>query len=446
MDKVKKKSKRIESFSVVYPHAAGIDVGSTEMVVAVGSEVCDKNIRTFGCFTDDYCEIARWLKSCHITHVAMESTGVYWIQLYLHLEAEGFQVALANAKHVKNVSGRKDDEIDALWIQRLYSCGLIRNSFQPNLPIRGLRDLVRHRKTLVRDQSRCTNRMLKALESMNIKVQTVISDIDGKTGKKIIEAIVKGERDPEVLSLLADKRIKASRQTLIRSLEGNWNTQQLFLLEQQHNMHNFLSKQVADCDLKIEEQLQKIITSDYQKLCVNLEHPRKRSTGKNAVTFNVTAYLQAMLKTDITQIPGISEITALEFISEIGTNIERWPTSKHFTAWLGIVPNTKISGGKIISSKLLKKKNRAAQALRMAASCLYNSKTPLGDYYRRKQSKGGPAKAIIATAAKIAIMIYEMIKQRSPYQPNKMIDNQKKYKYILINRLEERIKQLKKAA
>jgi len=443
-----KKSKRMERFSLVNPHAAGIDVGDTEMVVAVSPDACDQNVRTFGAFTCDYEQIVCWLQECKVTHVALESTGVYWIQLYLLLQQEGFEVTLANAKHIKNVSGRKDDENDAMWIQRLHSCGLISGSFQPDLQTRGLRDLMRHRRSLVRDQSRCTNRIIKALELMNIKVQTVISDIDGKTGKAIVEAILNGERNASVLASLADKRVKASKETLIKSLQGNWNTQQLFLLKQQYSTYNFISSQIKETDLQIEKQVQALTAYQHEGelLPINLDHPRKRSTRKNAIPFHATAHLHALLGVDLTQIPGISEVSALEIISEIGTDMNRWPTENHFTSWLGIVPNTKKSGGKIISNKIMKKKHRAGQALRIAASTMYHSKSPLGDFFRRKQAKGGPSKAILSTATKIAISIYMMIKNKTPYQPERMKEAQDKFKQNQIRKLETRLAQLKSAA
>lgn len=438
----------MERFSLVNPHAAGIDVGDTEMVVAVSPDACDQNVRTFGAFTCDYEQIVSWLQECKITHVALESTGVYWIQLYLLLQQTGFEVTLANAKHIKNVSGRKDDENDAMWIQRLHSCGLISGSFQPDLPTRGLRDLMRHRRSLVRDQSRCTNRIIKALELMNIKVQTVISDIDGKTGKAIVEAILNGVRDATVLASLADKRVKASTETLVKSLQANWNTQHLFLLKQQYSTYNFISSQIKETDLQIEKQVQ-VLTAclhEGELLPINLDHPRKRSTRKNAIPFHATAHLHALLGVDLTQIPGISEVSALEIVSEIGTDMNRWPTEHHFTSWLGIVPNTKKSGGKIISNKIMKKKHRAGQALRIAASTMYHSKSPLGDFFRRKQAKGGPSKAILSTATKIAISIYMMIKNKTPYQPERMKEAQDKFKQAQIRKLETRLAQLKSAA
>lgn len=447
-DKSKKsKSKRIESFSIINPHAAGIDVGATEMVVAVNPDACEENVQTFGTFTSDYQEIGSYLRKCHVTHVAMESTGVYWVQLFLHLKEAGFEVTLANAKHIKNVSGRKDDELDAMWIQRLHTYGLISGSFQPDPLTRGLRDLVRHRRSLVQDQSRCINRMIKALELMNIKVQTVISDVEGKTGKAIIQAIIAGERDARKLAALADRRIRATKEVLIKSLEANWNDQQLFLLKQRYSLYQFQSQQINEVDLQIEVQLKKMIDSYNQGQITELQYQeRKRSTAKNRIPYNATSLLYALLRTDLTKIPGINELTALEIICETGIDMTKWKTDKHFNSWAGIVPNTKKSGGHILTSKVMKKKHHAGQALRMAANTMWKSNSSLGGYFRRKQAQGGPSKAILATASKMGTYIYHMIRHKIPYQPNMMEENQTKWREARIRKLETQLMKLKSAA
>ena len=446
--KSKNKNRRIETFPVINPNAAGIDVSATEMVVAVSAECSIENVRVFGAFTSDYYEICKFLKECKITHVAMESTGVYWIQLYLILEQEGFIVLLANAKHIKNVSGRKHDELDAVWIQRLHSCGLITGGFQPDVHVRSLRDLMRHRQSLIQNQSQTTNRIIKALELMNIKVQTVISDIDGKTGQAILMAILQGERNAEYLASLADRRIKASKETLIKSLQANWSEHQLFILKQQYELYQYYSAKIKECDTELEKQFQHLIAYSKQGELPNIDynHPRKRSTRKNAISFNITAYLKTLLETDLTAIPGISELSALQIISEIGTDMNKWPTESHFHSWLNIVPNTKQSGGKIISSKVMKKKHRAGQTFRMAASTLYNNKSILGDYFRKKQARSGPATAILATATKLATIVYKMIKNKEPYLPEHLEKSQRKAKQIMIDKLEKRLAALKKAA
>lgn len=443
----KRKSKRIESFSVINPYAAGIDVGAKEMVVAVSSDICEENVRTFGTFTSDYREIEHYLKDCQITHVAMESTGVYWVQLFLHLRGAGFEVILANAKHIKNVSGRKDDELDAMWIQRLHTYGLITGSFQPDPITRGLRDLIRHRRSLVQDQSRYINRMIKALELMNIKVQTVISDVEGKTGKAIIEAILSGEQDAAKLASLADRRIKASKETLIKSLEANWNDQQLFLLKQLYSLYKFQCEQIKEVDFQIEHQLKRMIAS-YNKGANSKIEPkeRKRSTSKNRIPFDATSLLFALLGTDLTEIPGINELTALEIICETGIDMSKWKSDKHFNAWNATAPNTKKSGGQILTTKVMKKKHRVGQALRMAANTMWRSNTPLGVYFRRKQAQGGPSKAILATASKMGTYIYNMIKYKTAYNPEIMQENQAKWREIKIRKLEAQLDKLKAAA
>jgi transposase len=261
-------------------------------------------------------------------------------------------------------------------------------------------------------------------------------------------AILNGERDAAMLASLADKRIKASQETLIKSLQGNWNPQHLFLLKQHYGTFHFIAEQIKELDLQIEKQVQTITASaqEGELLPINMNHPRKRSNPKNSIRFHATAHLHALLGVDLTKIPGINEVSALEIISEIGTDMSRWPTENHFTSWLGIVPNTKKSGGKIISNKIMKKKHRAGQTLRIAANALHHNKSELGDFFRRKQAKGGPSKAILATATKIAISIYMMIKNKTPYQPERMKQAQDKFKLAQIRKLEYRLAQLKSAA
>jgi transposase len=440
-----KKTKRMERFVVINPDAAGVDIGDTEISVAVSPEKCEENVRTYGTFTCDLDQIVAFLKENSIGQVAMESTGVYWIQLYLLLEREGFKVTLANARYIKNVSGRKDDENDAMWIQRLHSCGLINGSFQPDWPTRQLRDLVRQRKRIVADQSKCVNRMIKALELMNIKVQTVISDIDGKTGKAIVKAILAGERDAAKLADLADWRIKASRETLIKSLQGNWDTLQLFILKQQNELYDFLTGQIREIDLQVEEQLKVVIASRNQGEIPNIDlnQKRKRTTRKNTIPFNATAYLTALLGVDVTQITGINELTALAFTAEVGADMSKWASAKNFRSWLNIVPTTEKTGGKIQSERVRKRFHPAGQALRVAAVGVRNSNMPLGHIYRRQLARGGPSKAILSVADKMATSFYHMVKYKASYQPKTLLDNEKARNIEQIKRLEKRLQKLK---
>jgi transposase len=447
MGKIKTKKedvKRISQLSVINPTAAGIDVSDTEMMVAYPISTEKLEIRAFGCFTRDLHTLAQCLKSHGITTVAMESTGVYWVALFLLLQEYGFEVYLVNAKHTKNVTGRKEDESDAEWIQKLHSCGLLRASFQPDNMMRTLRSIVRHRKNLVRTSTNYINRMQKAMELMNIKLHTIISDIDGKTGLLIIEAILAGERNPEILADLRDRRIKASREDIIKSLEGYWAREHLFELRQCYQMYCAHREAVQECDLEIEKQLIEQIASKNEGVIPEIPKIKQKSC-KHKVPFNLTGYLKEMLGVDVTEVIGISELSALGIMAEAGTDMTKWKNHHHFTSWLGVAPNTKKSGGKIISSKVPKKKHYAGQAFRMAASSLYNSKSPLGDFYRRIRAKAGAGKAVVATARKLAIIYYEMVLKKEAFNPNALIEYQYIYKQKKINQLKKKIALLEAA-
>lgn len=439
------KVKRISQLTVINPTAAGIDVSDTEMMVAYPINSEQLEIRVFGCFTRDLHLIAKTLKHNRVTTIAMESTGVYWVSLFLLLQEYGFEVYLVNAKHVKNVTGRKDDESDAEWIQKLHSCGLLTASFQPDSIIRTLRSMVRHRKNLVKTSSTYLNRMQKALELMNIKLHTVISDIDGKTGKLIIDAILSGERNPEVLADLRDKRIKASREDIIKSLEGYWTTEHLFELRQCYQLFSTHQQMIDECDREIEKQLAVQIASQNEGALPKIEEVKRKVSNKNKVPYNLTAYLKEIFGTDVTEVVGISELSALAILSEVGTDISKWKNEHHFTSWLGLAPNTKISGGKVISSRIKKKKHHAGQAFRIAANSLYNSKSPMGDYYRRLRAKAGAAKAVVATARKLAIILYKMVLNRESFNPGALEDYQRKYKEKKINQLKKKLALLEAA-
>ena len=447
MSKIKTKKeevKMISRLSVINSTAAGIDISDTEMVVAYPVSSDKLEIRSFGCFTRDLHLLAQCLRSNGITTVAMESTGVYWVTLFLLLQEYGFEVYLVNAKHVKNVTGRKEDESDAEWIQKLHSCGLLSASFQPDNMMRTLRSIVRHRKNLVRTSSSYINRMQKALELMNIKLHTIISDIDGKTGLLIIEAIIAGERNPEVLADLRDRRIKASREDIIKSLEGYWTTEHLFELRQCYQMYCVHRDMIRECDMEIEKQLIEQIASKNDGLIPQIPKTKKKS-AKHPVPFNLTGYLKNMLEVDVTQVFGISEISALSIMSEVGLDMTKWKSEHHFTSWLGLAPNTKKSGGRIISSRIPKKKHYAGQAFRMAANSLYNSKSPIGDFYRRIRAKAGAGKAVVATARKLAIIYYKMVLNKEAFNPNALLEYQQKYKQKKINQLKKKIALLEAA-
>jgi transposase len=442
----KEQVKKISQLQVINHKAAGIDVSDTEMMIAYPINSEQLEVRAFGCFTSDLHLIAKCFKEYGITSIAMESTGVYWVALFLLLQEYGFEVYLVNAKHVKNVTGRKNDESDAEWIQKLHSCGLLKASFQPDSMTRTLRSMVRHRKNLVRTSSIYLNRMQKALELMNVKLHTIISDIDGKTGLRIVEAILSGERNPEVLADMRDRRIKASREEIIKSLEGYWTTEHLFELRQCYNLYREHRNMIEECDKEIEKQLIEQIASKNEGVIPNIPKvKRKASNGKHKIPFNLTANLKEILGVDVTKVFGISEISALTIMSEVGTDMSKWKTEHHFTSWLGLAPNTKISGGKVISSRIQKKKQYAGQAFRMAANSLYHSKSPLGDHYRRIRAKAGAGKAVVATARKLAIIYYKMVSNKEVFNPLALYEYQKKHKEKKINQLKKKIALLEAA-
>jgi len=451
MSKIKTKKqgvKKISKLTVINPKVAGIDVSDKEMMVAFPVNSEQLEIRAFECFTQDLHSIAKTLKEHDITSVAMESTGVYWVCLFLLLQDYGFEVYLVNAKHAKNVTGRKDDESDAEWLQKLHSCGLLRSSFQPDNMTRTLRSLVRHRKNLVRSSTTYLNRIQKALELMNLKLHTVISDIDGKTGRMIIEAILAGERNPEVLADMRDKRIKASREIIIKSVEGYWTTEHLFELKQCYSLFCQHQQHIKDCDLEIENQLLVQITAASNNDVISeveVKKIKRKPSGKNRVSFNLTAYLNELSGVNVTEIMGINELSALTIMSEVGLDMSKWKTEHHFTSWLGLAPNTKISGGKEISSRIGKKKHYAGQAFRIAANSLHSSKSPLGDHFRRLKARAGAGKAVVATARKLSIIYYKMIINQQSFNPNALLEFQQKYKQKKINQLRMKLAKLEAA-
>jgi transposase len=437
---------------VFNPHAAGIDIGDTMHCVAISDGLGGHEVKTTSAFTYDLHEIVNYLKINGITTAAMESTGVYWLALYLLLEEAGIEPYLVNASHVKNVTGRKKDDTDAIWIQRLHTCGLLQKSFQPDSEIRLLRDYTRQRKNLISMSSDAVRRMQKALELMNLKIHTVISDILGKTGMLMVKSILSGERNPVVLSELRDPRIKASREDIINSLEGIWREEYLFMLEQAVENYEFHQVQIKNCEAKIQAQLLKqvAIVNQGDVTCLEDNSKKKKKAKakgkKNQFDFSVSPYLKAITGVDLCQIPGISDVTALEFISEVGADMSKWKSAKHFAAWLNLTPNTKITGGKVVSSKLMKKRNKAGQYLRQAASCLSTNKTPIGDYHRRMKGKLGGRGATLNTAHKLARIIYTMLLNKTEYNVTIVNENHENYKQDKIMRLEKQLARLRKAS
>ena len=405
-DKPKRRGPKLE---VTNPNAAGIDIGSASHYVAVPADRDDQPVREFKSFTVDVHKLADWLDACGVDTVAMESTGVYWIPVYEILERRGFTVLLVNARHVKNVAGRKSDVLDCQWLQQLHSYGLLRGAFRPADQVCVLRSLSRQRAMLLRLQARHIQHMQKALVQMNIQLANVISDVVGETGQKILRAIVAGERDPYALAGMKNVRIKASEEEIAQSLRGNWRDEHVFALKQALELFDFYAERVADCDALIEQQMIELHQSD------RLPGKARKKSNRNNPKFDVRTRLYQMCGVDLTRIDGIDVCTAMTVLSEVGVDMSKFPTAKHFAAWLGLCPGTKISGGKVLGSKTQKCANKTAQALRQAASCLKNSQSALGAYYRRMCAKMDKPKAITAAAHKLARLIYSMITKGEEY-------------------------------
>lgn len=437
--------KKITQFQIINSHVAGVDVSEKQMDVAYPVSEQEIEIRSFEAYTQDLHELVQVLKSHGIVSVAMESTGVYWIPLFLLLQENGIEACLVNAAHVKNVTGRKDDEGDAEWIQKLHRCGLLRASFQPDGFTRELRTAVRTRDTFVRSCTDVLNRMQAAMEQMNLKIQSVLSDMDGASGIRIIEAILAGERDPHRLASLRDKRVKASAETVIKSLEGRWTREHLFTLKVQYEAYRFNKSKIAECDALIYELLMEEVKKKNNGVLPCVPAIKRKKSRKNAIKSNVTDLLYCMNGVDVTGITGISETSALAILSEVGSDMSRWKSEKQFTSWLGLAPNTKVSGGKILSSKIPKRKQHAGQTFRMAALSIAKSKGPLGDYYRRIRARAGKGKAIVATARKLAVIYYQMNTQKTTFNPQALNNYQTQYNEHKIKQLERTLAKLKTA-
>jgi transposase len=400
---IKRKSVKLpKHLQNLNPYAAGIDIGSKSHFVAVPEGTDDQPVREFSSFTDDLERLAQWLTACGVTTVAMESTGIYWIPVFEILESYGLEVRLVNARHVKNVPGRKSDVLDCQWLQQLHTYGLLRGAFRPADQVCALRAYVRQRSTLVRSAASHTQRMQKALAQMNLQLHNVVSDITGVTGMRIITAILAGERDTKVLSAMRDPRCKNSEATIARSLQGNYRQEHLFSLRQAVELYEFYQIKISDCDRQILAQLKDFDASDGN----DPDHKPPRSVGEA---------LQRMSGVDLAAINGIDTNTALKIIAEVGIDMSRWKTAKHFASWLGLCPGAKISGGKVLSSATKQVANKAAAALRMAAFALINSKSALGAYIRRQRARLGASKAITATAHKLARLVYSMLKNGTAF-------------------------------
>ena len=432
-----KPGKSRAALTITHPHAAGIDIGSVSHFVAVPPERDDAPVREFPSFTVDLNAIADWLTACGVDTVAMESTGVYWIPLFELLESRGFTVLLVNARHVKNVSGRKSDVLDCQWLQQLMTYGLLSGAFRPAEQVCVLRSLCRQRTMLLRSQARDVQHMQKALTQMNVQLANVISDVVGETGQKILRAIVSGERDSQKLGAMKNSRIHASVDEIAKSLQGNWRAEHLFALKQALGAFDFVATQLAECDQEIELQLQYLQAHEGQPA-----KGKQRGRARNAPKFDLRIQLFKMCGVDLTRIDGIDVTTALAVISETGADMARFPSVGHFTSWLGLCPGTKITGGKVMSGKTKRVANRAAQALRLAAAALRTSQSALGAYFRRMCSRMDKPKAIAAAAHKLARLIYTMLTKGEEYTDQGQDYYEERYRERVLRQLSKRAKTL----
>lgn len=401
-----------ESLGEVNLNAAGIDIGSTQHYVAVPSDRDESTVRCFGTFTSDLESLAQWLQECGIETVAMESTGVYWIPVFELLEAKGFIVKLVEPGKLKGVPGRKTDVLDCQWIQQLHTYGLLAGSFRPDSMICILRSYMRQRAMLVANASEHIQHMQKALMQMNVQLHHVIADITGTTGLAILDAILSGRRDPQELAKLRDPRCKNDESTIALALQGNWREEHLFALQQALDLYRFYGRKLAELDIKLEEHLGTFEDRSEGVILPKLKRPK---AGSNSPRFDMRNQLYRTLGVDLTTIDGISGQTALTLISEIGTDMSKWATEKHFTSWLCLCPGSKKTGGKLLSGKTRTSANRAAAALRTAAASLARSHCALGAFFRRIRSRLGAPKAITATAHKLAKIVYGMLKYGKEY-------------------------------
>jgi len=401
-----------EPLRIVHADAAGIDIGSKKHYVAVPPDRDRKPVRSFGCLTPDLRSMAQWLKRCGVMTAAVESTGVYWIPVMQVLEEYGLEVYLVDARQAKNMPGRKTDVKDCQWLQQLHAHGMLTRAFRPADAVCVLRSYWRHRKGLVEMASMQIQLMQKSLEQMNLQLHKVLSDITGVTGMKILRAIVAGERDSVVLAQMKHTLVKSSEETIVKALTGDWRPEHLFTLQQALELYDVYQQKILDCDREIEA---------YMKTLESHGDPKSsppRPTGKrrkNQVHFDLRKQLYTWTGVDITVLPGINAMTAQTVLSESGIDMSRFATEKHYSSWLGLSPNHQITGGKVRKRRTRKVRNRAAAALRVAAQSLHKSKTALGAYYRRMRARLGPAKAITATAHKLAILIYRMLKYGMDY-------------------------------
>lgn len=428
-----------EALAHVNRNAAGIDVGAVAHSVAVPTDRDDQPVREFAAFTGELYRLADWLQTCGIETVAWESTGVYWIPVFHVLEERGFEVKLVDARQLKRVPGRKTDVADCQWLQQLHSFGLLAGAFRPDNQVCVLRSSMRQRAMLVSSASQHVQHRQKALVQMNVQLQHVLDDITGATGLRIIRAILAGERDPERLAALRHGRCKHSLATIAQALRGDWRAEHLFALQQALDLVDAYQAKIAACDERIQAQLQTFDDRGGGTAPPTGNPPR---ADRHDLGFDAAADLYRVTGVDLTAVNGLQAHTVLKILSETGWDMSKWPTAKHFGAWLGLAPNNRVSGGKILSRRTTPTANRAAAALRLAAQALHHSKSALGAFLRRKAAQRGMPKAITATAYKLARILYSMLRQGTDFVEHGQDYYERTYQHRVLNNLSRRAKDL----
>lgn len=435
--KQRKKTKKVhinDPWPLINPNAAGVDLGSREHWVAVPADRSPAPVRRFGTFTSDLEALADWLQQCRITSVAMEATGVYWIPLFQILERRGFTVLLVNARQIKNVSGRKSDVADCQWIQRLHAYGLLGGSFRPADPYCVFRSYLRYRDELIAGRTTQIQHMQKALLQMNLQLHQVVAEIHGVSGLTIIEAILKGERNPLKLAALADPRVRCATAQIAKALVGDYRVEHLFQLQTAFDLYHTYEAKLLKCEEELDRELAQLPDRvDVQAKPL----PSKAPNKKIDEIFRQALYRK--MGVDLTAVEGVGVSVALTLLGEVGPDLKSFPTEKHFTSWLGLCPDNRITGGKVIRSRTRRVINRLSDALRLAATALERSQTAMGAYYRRMKAKLGAAEGVTATAHKLARILYRLIKHGEAYVRQGLADYEKKHR-------ERKLKGLKKAA
>ena len=447
---MKRKGKRTKGMEEAHPfagmsqvnqNAAGVDIGAVEIVVCVAGDESTQIVKAFGNYTEDLQAIGRWLKEHNVKTVAMESTGVYWIPLFEELERQGFECLLISSRSLRRVPGRKSDIQDAQWIQTLHSYGLLESSFRPQAELVALRTMLRHRAQLLEHRAPHILHIQKALLQMNVQLSQALSDVTGETGLTIIRAIVEGERDPQKLAAMRDRNCKKSAEEIGKALTGTWRAEHLFIVKQSLEMYDFYTKQIETCDAEIDRMYAETRPDWEAGELKPLSQRKRNSHSKNAPENKeeIRAHLKRITGVDISVVDGFGVSLAQTVVMEVGTDMSKFPSEKHFCSWLGLAPKHEISGAKVLKNRTLKTKNRAGQAFRMAAQSVKRSDCVFGSLYRRLRSRLDNRQATVACAHAIARVVYRMLKYKVEYETISVEEYEAKYK-------EQQIKYMRKKA